>query len=196
MAITSLSGSSKTGNQVYAYYRSAVTSAKFGSTYTYSVNTTLTSNILIANTLTVNAGITLSAPSNNEPMVIWADTINLNGTIAAGSQAGGTAGATSAVGGTGAGALLVFARQIVGTGTISAAGGTGGTSTANGLGVAGGNGLGFKYQTSTGTSSTANTQVGGTRFTSTNNTSIYTSLFWFLNWQEGWLYVAGSGAGG
>ena len=97
MAITSLSGSSKTGNQVYAYYRSAVTSAKFGSTYTYSVNTTLTSNILIANTLTVNAGITLSAPSNNEPMVIWADTINLNGTIAAGSQAGGTAGATSAL---------------------------------------------------------------------------------------------------
>ena len=197
MAITSLSFTSKTGNQVYGYYKSAIAAGARASDTTISSNTTLTANLNVYKTLTVNVSTTLTAVSNNEPTIIWADTIALNGTIAAGSQAGGAAGGQGGAGGTGAGALIIVAKQITGTGTITAAGGAGGNGSAPSTNLLGLSGKAAKYQTTTATTpSYGASQATTDRIITSVGTTTYSNLIWFFNWQENWFYIAGSGSGG
>lgn len=102
---------------------------------TWSASNTLTQNIYIARNITLNAGVTMTGQSAAVPLVIICDTLTVNGVLSAGTyNQGGGSQSGSGAGGNGGRTLIIFARQILGTGTISSngsAGGNGVSSTAS-----------------------------------------------------------------
>lgn len=95
---------------------------------TISVNTNLDVPIKYYNNLTINNGVTLTC---NKPLTIIfvKGTLTLNGTISAVGK-GGVGGSkfTGVFGGNGGGIVIVYVKQLTGTGTINVSG----TNGANG----------------------------------------------------------------
>lgn len=122
-----------------------------GSTTTYNINN---NTVWIAKNITVGANATIifgaGATYAGGLNLIVCDTLNLNGIIhCEGAVSGGAGNVANTSGGAGASNLIIIARQITGTGTIRANGGTGysgvvgGQGSNSGNGTASGSGTGF-----------------------------------------------------
>lgn len=91
--------------------------------------------VMIVRNFTVNAGVTVTMGGTaSTPAIIICDTLTVNGVLNAGVyQSGGASVSGSGIGGAGGRALYIFARQILGTGTIASNGWAGGNGVASTL---------------------------------------------------------------
>jgi len=99
---------------------------------TIETDTTLATSVNVYNNLTINNGVTLTCVRGVNILYVKG-TLTLNGVISAKGK-GGTGGAATAygnMGGTGGGIILLFAKNIIGNGTIDASGENGNPPTQN-----------------------------------------------------------------
>lgn len=190
---------------IYSFYKEAIKIAQQASDATYSSGTTTLTNILMAKNLTVSSGATLEMPTNGDLSFIFADVLTVSGTILATknsvvTQYGGSSGG-------GAGNIFIFARQILGTGTIDANGGNATASTANagsGSSYSGNNGANGQYlQSSTplmygrlGSDINGPGEKGSKSITVTSSNLYYSFPFWLTNILDNYRILAGSGGTG
>jgi len=174
---------------------------------TISVNTDLArANFKNYRNLTINASITLQG---NSPFTIFVyDTLTLNGTVSVNTElTGGAGGGGGGAGGSSGGRLFVFARRIIGTGTIRANGGTGSNGAAATAYTAGSNASTSEMEGTTFTGATLGNlgggATGGASGTAGSTTRRFLSLYVLRAYQEmlitGVLLrhsQAGPGAGG
>lgn len=103
--------------------------ATFSNTHSdlvYSTNSTLPSKFIVVDNLTVNAGITVTANSTIQ-VIIVNNTLTLNGKITSAGLGGAGYAYDTAYGGSGGGSIIIFCNNVVGTGTIDSSGTDGST---------------------------------------------------------------------
>ena len=178
---------------------------------TFSTNSTLASAFIVVDNLTINTGVTVSTFANNQ-IIIVKKTLTLTGTAILDASGKGGAGASAVNGasaaGAGGGGLIIYAKTIVGTGTIRANGitpanSTAGTAQSNGTsGTVGkyytssatiGNGSGGVVQGSAMTPSANNAPATNTVSTYNPSVLLYNMINEFLN--NSVVYGAGAGSG-
>lgn len=109
--------------------------SNYGTDFVGSTSGTTTYGVYIVRNFTVNSGVTVTMGGTaSTPAIIICDTLTVNGVLNAGNyQGGGASSNGSGIGGAGGRALYIFARQIVGTGTIASNGVSGGNGAASTL---------------------------------------------------------------
>lgn len=103
---------------------------------TISSNQAIPRQVMFYNNLTINSGITLSTIAGSPCVIFVKGTLALNGNISAdgNGKAAAAGSAGQGAGGNGGGILLIFAKNITGSGKISANGADGGNgSTPTGV---------------------------------------------------------------
>jgi hypothetical protein len=190
---------------VYGFYKEAIKIAQQASDSTYSSGTTTLTDFIAAKNLTISAGATLRMPSNGNLSFVFADVLTINGTLQTDlntttGQYGGTSGA-------GAGNMFIFARQIVGTGTIEGSGGNAVASTSNpssGNAVNGADGANGQYLSSTtatmqgrGGGYSSGGGSGGTKAITVSSSNLfYMFPHWLTQILDNYKIRAGSGGTG
>lgn len=206
MAISSLTlNSSSLRHPILSFYKEAIKIAQLAGDFSLTSGSNQLTQWLACKNLSVSAGATLQMPASGELSFIFVDVLTLNGTILSAYNA--TYSAFGATSGAGAGNILIFARQIVGSGTIFASGtsSVAPTSNATSTSLSGGNGANGQYLLSTsitmngtgGFDNNGGGGIGGTKgVISTATNFSFSFLHWLFNVTEGFKIISGSGGTG
>lgn len=203
MGISSLlatSGNSR--GSIYGTYKDFIASATQSNQDLTLSGSTSSLGLLIAKTITINSATTFTFNTGTGFTVIATEKLTLNGTIQVPTVTG-ISGTYGGVSGTGRGNIFIFAKQIVGTGTINAKGGnaTAPTSSPAASAYDGKNGTLAKWLDTAATiipggpfSNNGNNYQGGSKAITNTSDNLYFYLAKFFE-NYNYTYEAKSGSG-